>query len=58
MESFGSQMRALVIGSSGGLGSALVGELTERGASVACLSRTEDPAFDLCNEASIHQAAA
>ena len=57
MQSFAPQMRALVIGSTGGLGSALVQVLTDRGVTVSQLSRGNDPAFDLCNGASIRDAA-
>ncbi|MEM9106020.1 MAG: SDR family NAD(P)-dependent oxidoreductase [Pseudomonadota bacterium] len=56
MESFGPQMRALVVGSSGGLGSALVQELSKRGVRVTQLSRSSDPTFDLCDEVSILEA--
>lgn len=45
-------MRALVIGASGGIGGALVTELTRRGAEVVGLSRSRD-GIDITDEASI-----
>ncbi len=48
-------MRALVIGSSGGIGSALVAALSGRGATVTGLSRRED-GLDVTDEASIARA--
>ncbi|UOK70668.1 SDR family NAD(P)-dependent oxidoreductase [Ancylobacter polymorphus] len=52
--------RAVVIGASGGIGSALVQALREQVAfdAVIGLSRRSSPALDLCEEASIAQAAA
>lgn len=51
--------RAVVIGASGGIGSALMQALREQGAfdAVIGLSRRSTPALDLCAEASIAQAA-
>ncbi|MDQ0303364.1 SDR family NAD(P)-dependent oxidoreductase [Ancylobacter polymorphus] len=52
--------RAVVIGASGGIGSALMQALRQQGAfdAVIGLSRRSTPALDLCAEASIAQAAA
>lgn len=50
-------MRALVIGSSGGIGAALVAALAARGAEVTGLSRRGD-GLDLTDEASVARAAA
>jgi NAD(P)-dependent dehydrogenase (short-subunit alcohol dehydrogenase family) len=47
--------RALVVGSSGGIGQALVQELNQRGQSVTSLSRSSDQ-FDITNEDSISEA--
>lgn len=51
--------RAVVIGASGGIGSALMQALRDQGAfdAVIGLSRRSTPALDLCAEASIAQAA-
>lgn len=51
-------MKAIVIGSSGGIGSALCGELQDRGAAVLPLSRRTDPPVDIADERSISAAAA
>lgn len=52
--------RAVVIGASGGIGSALVQALREQGAfdTVIGLSRRSTPALDLCEELTIAEAAA
>lgn len=50
-------MRALVLGASGGIGSALAAELLARGAEVTGLSRRHD-GLDLTDEASVARAAA
>jgi NAD(P)-dependent dehydrogenase (short-subunit alcohol dehydrogenase family) len=47
-------MRALVVGSSGGIGGALVAELRVRGAVVTGLSRSRD-GFDLTDEAAVQR---
>lgn len=51
---------AVVVGASGGIGAALVGALRESGAfdEIVGLSRRSSPRLDLCEEASIAQAAA
>jgi NAD(P)-dependent dehydrogenase (short-subunit alcohol dehydrogenase family) len=49
-------MRAVVIGSSGGIGAALVAELTARGTNVTGFSRSRD-GLDLTREATIARAA-
>ena len=51
-------MRALIVGSSGGIGSALADVLEQRGATVVRLARSEDPDFDICSEDSIRRTAA
>ncbi|WP_203293665.1 SDR family NAD(P)-dependent oxidoreductase [Maricaulis parjimensis] len=48
---------AVVIGASGGIGSALVAELEAQGWTVTALSRRTSPPLDLLDEASIHAAA-
>lgn len=50
-------MASVVIGSSGGIGGALVEELTMRGEAVMSLSRSTQPPLDLLDEASIATAA-
>lgn len=50
-------MKAIVIGASGGIGSALAAELEARGALVVRLSRSGDPAVDLDDEPGIAAAA-
>lgn len=47
-------MRAIVIGASGGIGSALAGQLAKQGAELALFSRREH-GFDLSDESSIAQ---
>ena len=58
--SLNSSYKALVIGSSGGIGSAIVAALQadENCGKVTRLSRREQPDFDLCDEASIKRQAA
>ena len=51
-------MKAIVIGSSGGIGAALCEELEARGASVTRLSRRSDPPIDHLSDTSIEAAAA
>ncbi len=50
--------RAIVIGASGGIGSALTQALERRGAEVTGLSRRSDPPLDLADDRSIEAAAA
>jgi len=50
-------MTSLIIGASGGIGSALVAELTARGEAVTCLSR-RDNCFDVTSESSVKTALA
>ena len=51
--------RAIIIGGNGGIGSALVGELTKRNqySAIIALSRSSDPPVNLFDESSIEQAA-
>ena len=60
MQSLGSGYRALVIGASGGIGSAVVDVLRADAdcGGVACLSRASHPGFDLADAGSIRAAAA
>ena len=51
-------MKAIVIGASGGIGSALCDSLETRGAAVARLSRTSVPPIDLASDRSIADGAA
>jgi len=51
-------IKAIVIGASGGIGSALAAALEERGADVIRLSRHSAPPIDLANDGSIAAAAA
>ncbi|WP_342782497.1 SDR family NAD(P)-dependent oxidoreductase [Sphingomonas xanthus] len=50
-------MQAIIIGSTGGIGSALSSALAERGASVRQLSRSATPSVDLTDPGSIARAA-
>ncbi|WP_417514234.1 SDR family NAD(P)-dependent oxidoreductase [Minwuia sp.] len=49
--------RAIVIGASGGIGSAMADAVSERGGEVTGLHRASSPAIDLTDEASIEAAA-
>lgn len=51
-------MKAIVIGATGGIGSALCDALETRGATVVHLARRSEPSIDLMSDASIEQAAA
>lgn len=51
-------MRAVVIGAGGGIGGAVAGLLEARGDAVLRLGRRSAPPLDLCDEASIAEAAA
>lgn len=51
-------MHAIVVGATGGIGSALADGLESRGATVTRLSRRSDPSLDLESDDSIAQAAA
>ena len=53
-----ARMKALIIGASGGIGSALATALTARGDTVVGLSRQSDPPLDLGDDRSIEGAAA
>jgi NAD(P)-dependent dehydrogenase (short-subunit alcohol dehydrogenase family) len=50
-------IKAIVIGASGGIGSAIAGALEARGGDVVRLSRHSEPPLDLCEDASIESAA-
>ena len=50
-------MKAIVIGASGGIGSAIAAAIEARGGQVVRLSRQSEPTLDICNEASIEGAA-
>jgi NAD(P)-dependent dehydrogenase (short-subunit alcohol dehydrogenase family) len=60
MNSLPSGFKALVLGASGAIGAAVVAELTSRPTcqAVVALSRSSHAGFDLCDEASLAQAAA
>ena len=51
-------MKAIVIGASGGIGSALAAELEARGSEIVRLSRRSEPALDLEDDETIARAAA
>lgn len=53
-----ARMKALIIGASGGIGSALATALTARGGTVVGLSRQSDPPLDLGDDRSIEATAA
>jgi nucleoside-diphosphate-sugar epimerase len=55
--SAGQMTRALVIGGSGAIGSAIAAQLRDAQVQVVTLSRQSTPPLDLCDENSVQQAA-